>query len=95
MSKYPMTEVIAQREFDFVGSQGHTKVVASIGRPAIMPDAPHGDWYCPWLIDGPDRRRKMDAAGVDALQALLMALSGLRAELQLIARKGDLTLSFG
>ena len=91
MSKYAMTEIIAQRELDFLGPGGHTKVVASIGKPALMPDAPHGDWYCPWLIEGPDRRRERDAAGIDAVQALLLAVSGLRTDLQVIARSGKLT----
>jgi len=91
MCKYPMTEVIARREFDFAGPHGHATVVASIGRPARMPDAPHGDWYCPWLIEGPDRSHGMYGAGVDELQALLLAISGVRFDLQWIAQRGTLT----
>jgi hypothetical protein len=86
-----MTEVIARRDFDFLGPDGPKRVVASIGKPAPMPDALHGDWYCPWLIEGPDRRRELYGAGVDSLQALLLAVSGLKADLEMIARKGNLT----
>ena len=89
MAKYPMTEVIARREFQFTGPEGQVKVVASIGRPAVMPDAQHGDWYCPWQIDGPDRGRQLYGAGVDTMQALLLALSGMRTDLEMIARKGS------
>ncbi len=95
MSRYPMTEPIARREFEFVGPDGPVKVVAEIGTPAVMPDDPHGEWYCPWSIDGPDRRRTMSGAGVDTMQALLLALSGMRTDLQMIARTGRLTFLEG
>lgn len=90
MSRYPMTEIVAQREFDYVGPNGAAKIVATIGKPAHMPDFP-SDWYCPCVIEGPDGRRQLDAAGVDAIQALLMALSAMRADLRHIARRGKLT----
>ena len=91
MAKYPMTEVIAHREYEFTGSEGHVSVVASIGRPALMPDAPYGDWYCPLRIAGPQIDRESYVGGVDSVQALLLAISMMRVELQLIALHGSLT----
>ena len=95
MARYPMTEPIARREFEFTGPGGQVKVIASIGRPAVMPDDPHGEWYCPWQIEGPDRTRQLYGAGVDTMQALLLALSGMRTDLEMIARNGKLTFLEG
>ena len=95
MARYPMTEPIARREFDFVGPNGSVKVVASIGKSAVMPDDPHGEWYCPWSIEGPDKQRTMYGAGVDTMQALLLALSGMRTDLHMIGRQGKLTFFEG
>jgi len=90
-----MSEPIARREFEFNGRDGPVKVVASIGTPAVMPDDPHQEWYCPWLIEGPDKTRSSDGVGVDTMQALLLALSGMRTDLEMIARKGKLTFLAG
>jgi len=92
MAKYPMTEPIARREYTFSAAERVTPVVVQIGKPAPFPDPPyHGDWYCPWSVQGPDGLRELYAGGVDALQALVLAISGLRADLRSIARKGKLT----
>ncbi len=91
LARYPMTEIIAQREFDFVGFSGQVAVVASLGKPSLMPDVPNPDWYCPYVIQGPHRRREFFAAGVDAFQALLLALTAVRTDLELMKREGKLT----
>src|SRR5262245_23653581 len=91
MPTYPETEIIARREYDFEDSRGHRKIVATIGKPAVMPDAPNKDWYCPWAIEGADRRYGNCAGGVDSVQALLMGISGLRIDLLQIASQGKLT----
>jgi hypothetical protein len=91
MPKYPMTEPIARREYTFAAAGREATIVVQIGKPAPFPDAPAGDWYCPWTIDGRDGLREHYAGGVDGLQAILLAVSGLRAELQVLARNGKLT----
>jgi hypothetical protein len=91
MSKYPMTELIARREYTLTAAGRQATIVVQLGKPAPFPDEPSGDWYCPWIVDGPDGRWEHHAGGVDALQALLLAVSALRAELQVLARKGELT----
>jgi hypothetical protein len=91
MSPYPMTDVIVQREYSFDSPTGPMKVVASLGKPAVMPDTPHGDWYCPYRVEGPDHDREFFAAGVDSVQALLLGISAIRAHLLSISRRGKLT----
>jgi hypothetical protein len=85
MPKYPMTETIASREFACEGSQSNGTIVVRIGRPAPFPDTPDGDWYCPYIIDGMGEHREHFMGGVDALQALLLAISAVRVELTSIA----------
>src|SRR5262245_17079877 len=55
-------------------------VVVTIGKPRPDPD-PSGDWMCSFLVEGIPNARRLRAHGVDALQALLMAVEGVRAEL--------------
>jgi Domain of unknown function (DUF6968) len=86
MSKYPMTEIIAAREFECEGPQGRGMIVAQIGRPAQCPDGPPGASYCPYLIDGMGEHTQRATFGVDALQALLFAISAVRLELSFIAK---------
>ena len=91
LANYPMTEVIAHREYSLLGLDGPVPVVALLGRPALMLDSPHHDWYCPWQIECSLGNRTLFGAGVDSVQALLMAISMVRDELNLLARNGELT----
>jgi hypothetical protein len=91
MRKYPMTEPIARREYSFHDADGPTSAIVEIGRPAVMPDTPHEDWYCPWSVTVRSHVWEHWAAGVDQIQALLLAFSGLRADLLALGRKGKLT----
>jgi hypothetical protein len=87
-----MTEIIARREYTFTVENRVTPVVVQLGKPALFPDPPyHGDWYCPWTIEGTDGLREHYAGGVDGLQALLLAISGVRIDLDDLAHRGRLT----
>lgn len=70
--------VIAVRSFDVVGGN---KVTLTIGKPEPFPDGQ--DYYCPYRISGIGSGKVWYAGGVDAIQALIMALKladvGLRA----------------
>lgn len=70
-------EVIAHREFDVPG--GSTPAVLRIGRPEAHPD---GDWVCAVQITGLGDDEVYEAAGVDSLQALTMALQMARVRLE-------------
>ncbi len=52
-------------------------------------------WYCRWEIDWPDRQRVNSAGGVDAIQALLLALSMIGAELYCSDEHQSVGLSWG
>lgn len=86
-----MTELIARREYTLTTADRTATIVVHLGRPVPFPDDPNDNWYCPWTVDGPDGLWEHYAGGVDALQAVLLAVSGLRADLQLLARRGSLT----
>ena len=87
---YPMTEIIAAREFEMRSGTGTTIVLAQVGQPAQMPD--NENWYCPWVVIAADVRLDRYAAGVDSMQALLLGLTGLRVDLDYLSgREGKLT----
>lgn len=54
------------------------KVVVSIGIPRPDPLAKYGGWECPFLIDGVGESKVQLAFGVDAMQALIQTLAGIR-----------------
>lgn len=95
MRDYPMTEAIADREYEFVADGKDEVIHVRIGKPASTSDTPHPAWYCPWTVQDRATTKKHAAVGEDSLQALLLALSGLRTDLRLIAKKGKLTAMGG
>jgi len=75
--------VVARRVLTESGL-GKRKVTISIGAPRRHPQV---DWECPFLIDGIGDSRVQKAGGVDALQALLMAIEGVRVTLERTGRR--------
>jgi hypothetical protein len=47
----------------------------------FLPDADNGNWRCAYEIDWPDGKRSSAAAGVDSVQALLLALQKIGTEI--------------
>jgi hypothetical protein len=75
-----MTSVVARRTLDYQPKEGPCrKVHVDVGRPARA--ASGADWYCPYRIVGLGKDGIRRAHGVDALQALILALAGLSREL--------------
>jgi hypothetical protein len=68
--------IIAVRELDLEGG-GHVTVL--IGKPEKFPDSE--DYYCPYQIVGIKRSSIRYAGGVDAVQALDLALKMIGADL--------------
>lgn len=89
-----MTPVIATREFEYRGEEGIVPVALALGQPAPMPDS-EDDWYCPWQIEVAGVGRARWAGGVDAVQALLCAITGVRSELEHLGQQGTLTFLDG
>jgi len=67
--------VIAERRLHPRGAPQRT-VVVSLGKPRRMKGTE--DWECPFRIAGAGIRRVDHGCGIDAFQALTMALEGIR-----------------
>lgn len=81
--------VIAARELEI--STSKRKVTVRLGTPTRFPDG--NDYYCPYQVLGLGRDRVFYGAGVDSLQALILALHNIGAELYTSneAKTGQLT----
>lgn len=66
---------IARRELDANGA----RVSVAIGKPEKFPDA--DDYFCPYQVTGIGNGKVRYAGGVDAVQALLLALKMIGADL--------------
>jgi hypothetical protein len=76
-------EVIATRTLLVHHDQGApSEVVILLGKPQQLPD--HTDYYCPYQIKGIGAERVKYACGIDTFQALLLALSTLGVELEVL-----------
>ena|SRR5688572_26335585 len=71
----PFGEVIARRRLNPPDAPGRS-VVVSLGKPREAEEADH--WECPFRISGSGIRQVEYGRGVDAFQALTMALEGIR-----------------
>ena len=81
MSETELKDVIAERQL--VGKKGEQTftVTVKIGRPVPHPE---GDWECPYLISGPPNPISIRVAGVDAVQALYLALRMIGSDLRFL-----------
>jgi hypothetical protein len=76
--KIKLGQIIARRILtEYTGDMIRT-VAVSIGAPRPWPKS---DWVCPFLIEGREKPQVEPAFGVDALQALLLAVEGIRVRL--------------
>jgi hypothetical protein len=76
--------VIARRILSEQGVVGR-KIMVSIGLPRPDP-LKGGDWECPFLIEGVGKSEVQKAFGVDSLQSLIIAIQGIRVELEQTGR---------
>jgi hypothetical protein len=82
--KQGLGQVIARRVLTQMGPELR-QVAIAIGRPRRHPE---GDWECPFMIEGLNEQGYYHTAGgVDALQALLMAVEGVRVSLERTGRR--------
>jgi hypothetical protein len=85
-------EVIASRRVKLMGGSKGSSLKLSIGRPVRDPEGDESEpWFCPISIEGPSIRSELHPiAGVDAFQALILALQLLTDRVVNIAeRKGQ------
>jgi hypothetical protein len=87
-SKRPGSDLgrpIARRTLTEDGVTGR-EIVISIGLPRPYRLSESGDWECPFLIEGIGEPNVETARGVDSLQALILAIEGLRVRLEQTGR---------
>jgi hypothetical protein len=88
LREFEIVDVIAERRLTYEAPGRSRPVVVRIGRPILDPAAPHETWVCPFQIQGLDSDRVMGIFGVDAMQALLLAIHTIPAELAVYLRDG-------
>src|SRR6266545_2059151 len=82
MRIFDLGEVIAERRLTFQAQAGWSREIdVRIGRPIPDPSEPERVWVCPYQVFGLGRDRVMGIFGVDAMQALLLAVHAIPAEL--------------
>ena len=69
--------VIAERRLIVIGPSGDTEVPVRL----FQPENDEGMWICRYEIDWPSEKRSYFAGGVDLLQALILALQMIGAEI--------------
>jgi hypothetical protein len=83
---FELGELIAERRLTFEAASGSTKeVVIRVGRP--VQDLPGHAWICPYQLEGLGRGTVLGIFGVDSMQALLLAIHTIPAELNAFARE--------
>ena len=82
MHTFDLGEVIAEQRLTFEADAGWSRDVwVRLGRPVADPSEENGPWLCPYQIVGLSRDRVMAIFGVDAMQALVLAIHTIPAEL--------------
>src|SRR5215468_4845322 len=84
--KVELGSVIAERRLRVTG-QPELDVRVRIGAPRPCPDDPQTNYYCPYQIAGLGIGKVRYAGGVDAVQALELAIHILPTELDALRQK--------
>ena len=86
-------EIIAERKFKLLlDGQERESIVVLLGKPQYMHN--HSDFYgCPYQIKRSESEKLMTICGIDAFQALQLAINTIGVELEIIRRDtgGQLT----
>ncbi len=86
-------EVIANRKFTLIREgQEPAEVEVLMGKPEKFPD--HADYYCPYQITGMGREKVIAIGGVDAFQAIQLALGTIAVELEVMEKESGGKLSW-
>ena len=70
--------IVATRRLSLIGTKGKI-VIVKIGKPRKLGGE---EWACPFFIDGLGVQKIVYGHGFDAIQALVMALEGIRTVLE-------------
>jgi hypothetical protein len=81
-------DVIAIRRFSLANEPAGT-IIVKMGKPQPLPQALGDDQFCPIRITGVGSERVKYAAGVDAFQAIELALRMIGTELAVLNREHE------
>ena len=73
-------------------SSGDDEIVVTIGKPELFEDG--NDYQCPYTIDYLNKVKCGHASGVDAVQAIQLAMISIGAELKFLSTKYDNPISW-
>jgi len=74
-----MNEFLCVRDLAYETSNGTVTVKVAVGRPRQKGE---GEYLCPFQIAGLDDSEVQHAYGIDCFQALILALDGIRSNLE-------------
>jgi hypothetical protein len=77
----PTLDIIAERELQLTTEVATQTILIQVGRPQRDPE-PGGDWICPFVISDLGVEELHWAAGVDSMQALLLAIQMIDIQLR-------------
>jgi hypothetical protein len=87
MRTFALEDILAPRTLRFEpGHRPAIDITVTLGRPLVDPEHAERAWMCPFQITGIGDERVRAIFGIDALQALLLALHILPAQLRALAR---------
>jgi len=83
IENFKLGEVIASRRLFVADEKARTlEVTVKLGKPKSFPGS--SDYYCPYQITGLGNERVRYAGGVDAVQAVQLAMQMIGADLYLV-----------
>ena len=88
METYELGEPIAERTL----VMGADEVIVTIGKPRLFNDG--ADYFCPYLIAHLDQKKMSYAGGVDAVQALQLAMKKIGVELAHLAKTQNVPITW-
>jgi hypothetical protein len=88
MRTLALGEILASRTLRFqLGSRPAIDITVKVGRPVPDPEDHDRSWICPFQISGIRDEPVRAIFGIDAIQALVLALHALPTELRAMARE--------
>jgi hypothetical protein len=79
-------EIIAARKLSLLTDDGPaSEVLALLGKPTQTPE--HSDYYCPYQIKAAGSETVRYMCGIDAFQALELAIRSLGSELEVLNQR--------
>ncbi len=90
MRTFELGEVIAERRLEFRANAGWSRDVwVRFGKPQVEASSERGRWFCPYQIAGLNSDRVVAIFGIDSMQAVVLAMHTIPAELAALMRELD------